>query len=58
MTKKNYVLIAKAIRENVREFQRGQGLEAINATAIAMAVAFKQENARFDYFRFLEACGL
>lgn len=63
MTKKDYILIANAIKEQWQlskkhsEHPQHSGL-AIHNTALRLAYAFKQDNPRFDVDRFLTACGV
>lgn len=35
-----------------------QAREAIRSMTIALALQFQKENTRFDYFKFIEACGI
>jgi hypothetical protein len=63
MTRKNYVLLAQAIKEartallyasvNVGETERSVG-----HIASEIALQLKRDNARFDYTRFYRACGI
>ena len=50
MTRKDYVAIAKAISES--------GVKELDKMIVArsMAEVFKENNERFDYSRFFEAC--
>jgi hypothetical protein len=56
MTRKDYVLIAAALREALHQ---SQGLDADN-TALSLVTAVADslgDNPRFDRDRFLKACG-
>lgn len=65
MTKKDYILIANAIKE-VYEYQKdndGNGSKAIKQGAIkvvseSIADALKYDNERFNRTRFMTACGM
>ncbi len=55
MTKKDYVLIAEAIRRTA------QGYKDMDATTLSvakheLAIALENDNSRFDRARFLAAC--
>ena len=50
MTKKDYILIAKVIKEAKEN--------SIYYLSYKMADALKTENQRFDYRKFLDACGI
>lgn len=56
MTRKDYVLIAEAIRDSVQhsgELER----KAIEGTAKYVSYALRRDNPRFDRGRFMAACG-
>lgn len=53
MTKKDYELIAKVIREN-----EGDDMRSHIALVNALAYALEQANPRFDRPRFLAACDI
>lgn len=55
MTRKDYVLIAEAIR---RENDAPGYAEKNRGVVYAIAAALASENPRFDRARFLKACGL
>jgi hypothetical protein len=62
MTRKDYELIAAAIRMQVDSLREGQpsttlSLIAVQECAVKIAGALMRENQRFDYTRFLTACG-
>ena len=58
MTKKNYIQIAKLIRRTV-ELERTKQLdEPVRFITHHLANYFKEDNPRFNYQRFYEACGL
>lgn len=61
MTRKDYELIAAAIREQVLrlkpELAAGLALAAVKGTAMTIALALARDNPRFDRARFLSACG-
>ena len=64
MTRKDYELIAKALklaRDNLTQGQDSTALVCVgicNVNAIRVADALANENPRFDRERFLEACGI
>ena len=62
MTKKDYVLIAGAIKEQwkrtVRAHGKGEYSLQVHWTALEISYALKKENPRFDNNKFLEACGI
>lgn len=64
MTKKDYIAIAKCIadaRANPEHFYvsaEPQYTRGVNSAAVALAVALKADNPRFDRERFLRACGI
>lgn len=67
MTRKDYVMIADAIRElladidrespGMREVLRGERM-GVASVARRLADQLRQDNPRFDRTRFIEACGL
>lgn len=59
MTRKDYVMIAEAIRDAALE-AKDAGLEAlihVETAATYIADGCKRENGRFDRSRFMAACG-
>ena len=59
MTKKDYELIAAAVRENAALTRRDDAFKAAVAdVAGSLAVALASDNPRFDRARFLAACGV
>lgn len=64
MTRKDYVLIADAVRQsrlvgpNVAESTAHRYNEQRANTARCLAYALGRDNPRFDRARFLEACGV
>ena len=62
MTRKDYILIAAAIRtaleDIIREANRGVLLPQFETLADAIAKALASDNPRFDRERFLKACGV
>ncbi len=60
MTKKDYILIASTINSERATWSKEatQAHEAIRSLANALAGKLRAENTRFDYFRFIEACGI
>jgi len=65
MTKKDYILIAEAIRD-VYDYQKesdGKGSKAlkqgaIEVTVVNIADALRHDNPRFDSRKFVKACGI
>lgn len=66
MTRKDYILIAAALREAVWEAETGRpGYVPLQETRAVMAIvngrmadALANDNPRFDRARFLAACGV
>lgn len=59
MTRKDYVLIAKSIKQTRDMFADGSpSTKAIDIAAMELATVLKSENQRFDRQRFLTACGV
>lgn len=61
MTRRDYVLIAAAIRQLIAEtpsLSHSEYVNGIRDAAKELANALKKENPRFDRYRFLAACGL
>jgi hypothetical protein len=71
MTRKDYVLIAEALRNDAAHLQPmnesdynkmldwEQGaFDQWNTTVLAIAASLQQDNPRFDRARFLAACGV
>ncbi len=64
MTKKDYVLIAQAIKKHTKlnrihdfNFKQGYSCSAMNI-ACELSYAFQQENPQFSKEKFLSACGV
>lgn len=53
MTRKDYQLIAEAIKSGGYKMTNGENDKFLNA----LTTALKQDNERFDTKRFLDACG-
>lgn len=59
MTKKDYILIAEAIKKTSDSAKGNLSEEcAVQATACNIADVLERDNTRFDRSRFLEACGV
>ncbi len=60
MTKKDYVLIAKVIKEYLDNGDNDQidGIAGVERLTRMLADKLGKENTRFDKNRFLKACGL
>lgn len=61
MTRKDYVLIAEAIREEREIWEMvdaKMGNEVLNSLSRGLARRLRQENVRFDRDKFLEAAGV
>lgn len=60
MTKKDYVLIAKALRgaRTALPSERPDAVQQSEDDAHSIADALAQDNPRFDRDRFLAACGV
>lgn len=61
MTKKDYVAIAEIVNSQVQAIANNKAWTAQAVTeqiAVQLAGHFKADNDRFDYFRFIKACGL
>lgn len=63
MTKKDYVLLAAALKASRCEFESGseygRGVRTqFEVTALKLATALQSDNQRFDRERFLKACGV
>ena len=54
MTKRDYTLIAKAIRQARAEYE--DATEPLCSLELALAAAFAEQNPRFDRVRFFNAC--
>lgn len=52
MTKKDYIKLAKVLKDSISE--EGDGLE-LDRLVIRIADMFKEDNPRFDYDRFHDA---
>ncbi len=57
MTRKDYVLIARVIKESMRDTKDGKKI-IIDSLVDNMAHELYHDNARFDYNRFAKACGI
>jgi hypothetical protein len=59
MTRKDYILIAQAIKAEVDQYLRGDEPErqALRLLADQLAHRLLQDNNRFDFDRFIKACG-
>lgn len=62
MTKKDYEVIAKAIKKQwdvqVEITGTGDKSMAIHETALRIATGLGHDNPKFDYNKFLNACGV
>ena len=62
MTRKDYVAIAQAFQTAQTAMENSRCIEspasALAEVAFRIALAMKQDNARFDRARFLKACGV
>lgn len=60
MTRKDYELIAKAIKDSCRYSNgfSGYDMDVVKSTMECLADALKIDNPRFDPARFLKACGI
>ena len=59
MTRKDYVLIARTLEQNRKDFNEGEdGLMLLNILAYQLSNSFEEDNPRFDRDRFLTACGV
>ncbi len=58
MTKKDYKLIAEALKEAREESNPLEGRSGVTLAAQKLANVLRADNPRFDYKRFLEACGV
>jgi hypothetical protein len=56
MTKKDYILIAKALRESRLYCETESQRRGVQRAELTIARALKADNPRFDRERFLEAC--
>lgn len=56
MTRKDYVMIAKAIADTRGDYGNLAVQKAIDNIAYALANDFAADNPRFDYDRFVKAC--
>ena len=72
MTRKDYVMIAEAIRESLQTIRRELQFEGLNDhtrailtgesagikfAALRLADTLRQDNPRFEWKRFMQACG-
>jgi hypothetical protein len=59
MTRKDYVLIAATIKNQFTYYEDlTPEAKALKELALRMAYEFTLDNPRFEYARFLEACGV
>ena len=58
MSRKDYQLLAVIIKNEAEGWQAGAGREALKSFAITLAKRLQAENPAFDYFRFMQACGI
>ena len=59
MTRKDYVLIASTIQHQFSYYEESTPeVKALKELALRMAYDFRQDNPRFEYARFLDACGV
>ena len=61
MTRKDYVMIAEAIRTQIElseKFQEEEARAGAQNIAYDLALRLGNDNPRFDYNRFLVACGV
>ena len=59
MTKKDYELIAKAIRDTKNTYSKGAKIDAyycLDDVARAISIRLENENPRFDSVKFYRAC--
>jgi len=56
MTRKDYILIAKAMKES-RETEKKRNEPVVDSAAHTLASYLACDNPRFDRQRFLRACG-
>lgn len=58
-TKKHYVAIAKIFADEIKLTTRMDDTYAVLASVAGqLATVLKEENPRFDWYKFLEACGV
>jgi hypothetical protein len=57
MTRKDYVLIAEAIKAETDEWSTRDQSNAVYFVAKRLARQFQRDNTRFDTSRFMAACG-
>ena len=58
MTKQHFEAIAYIIKDNLSKYNSEKSLSAIRILAYDLADYLAKQNERFDYGRFLKACGL
>lgn len=58
MTRKDYELIAKAIKNAVNSHYDGEAQQVIANVAKELAVSLRNDNERFDAAKFYSACML
>lgn len=57
MTKKDYELIAKTIREQIESAPSDYDRHTVTISAYNLAIAMSKENPNFNMPKFLKACG-
>ena len=60
MTKKDYIVIAKVINEELKQWDKGltpQVISSINNIALALSNVMADDNPRFNRDKFFDACG-
>ena len=57
MTKKDYELIAKTIREQIESAQSDYDRQTVTVSAWNLAIAMGKANPNFNQIKFLKACG-
>jgi hypothetical protein len=59
MTRKDYVLIASTIQHQFSYYEElTPEVKALKELVLRMAYDFSKDNPRFEYARFLNACGV
>ena len=59
MTRKDYVLLAEVIHNNIRlSLQNGEEIDALKCVAYDLANRFVADNPNFNRHRFYSACGV
>jgi hypothetical protein len=57
MTKKDYEAIAERIARLADKYQHDEGRNIIAEVVEDLAEEFAEENPRFDFYKFVKACG-